>query len=126
MQLQKFVSVIPKGKSDGIPAYTRGGAVRAIGLPTNRDGSIALTGRTITFAGSLDGSAWFTVCDYAGAPVQVQARAVQQVIPAGSMGATAPAFLPIQQSRLFEGLQMVMPIVNAVEPEQRSLVLYFE
>lgn len=126
LQLQKQTSVIPRNEKEGRPIFTKGGRVRFLGLPVDSAGNVVLNTPQLSFQGSFDGSLWFTINDSAGRPVEVTTRAVQKVIHRDSGLAAAPANLPIGDSGLFEGIQMLRPVGNVAEKEERSIEFYFE
>lgn len=117
--------VIPKGEKEGRPVYTKGSKIRFLGLPTNPNGSIALTGSVFGFEGSFDGKSFFTINDYRGIPLSALPKAKQLVIPQNGLK-PAPAILPIEQASLFEGIQMVRIVSNLAEAEDRTIEIYKE
>jgi hypothetical protein len=125
LNFYKKTSLIPKGETEGRPIPTRGARIRALGLPVKPNGSGSLTGTMLSFEGSYDGMNFFTINDFSGQPFEVTARAVQKVIPANSLK-TFPAILPLQNSYLFEGIQIVRPRSNQVEAEDRIIEFYQE
>jgi len=104
-------SRIARGELVGLPVHTRGAQIRCLGLPVLPNGQPALTG-DLGFEGSFDGTRWFTLNTFEGNRFTLTPRALQQVIPANGLK-PASAILPVQGSALFEGCQMIRPVISA-------------
>lgn len=126
VNFNKQVSVIKKSEREGRPLYTNGARVRGIGFPTDKAGRIILGAGTVSFEASIDGSHWFTMNDFSGAPVRLVVKAAQNVIPPAGSLATSPAFLPIRDPQLFEGMVMIRPILDRDAVEDVQLEIYQE
>ena len=56
----------------------------------------------------------------------VSVKASQRVIPPPNYLDISPAILPIQDSILFEGILMVMIVLDQVEDQEQSIDIYLE
>lgn len=120
----KISSVIRKGENQGVPIYSEGAPVRFLGLPVTENGQPAMGG-TMSFEGSFDGTHWFTINDSGGNRLNISPRALQQVIPENGLK-PAPAILPISNSSLFQGIQMIRPVINAAAVEEQTIDFYLD
>lgn len=125
-KLSKTSTLVAKGMLEGKPVFTGGSAVRFVGLPTTPEGAVNLSSQYIVFKAGFGGDAWFYVLDYSGKVLQVSTRVAQNVphIPSGL--AAAPSLLPVREPGLFEGIQVLIPVLNQVEDEEKSIDIYFE
>jgi hypothetical protein len=121
----KLSTKILKGKSEGSPVYTAGSKVRLLGLPVTPDGSIALSGKSLTFMGMFPSASQFTVLDYDGDPLKISVRGVSIAHVDNYLDA-APVMLPVRNPELFEGITMIIPVSNVVEAEDRVIDIYIE
>ena len=119
----KMTSTVPKGERYGNPIFTEGKSLRMIGIPVNADGSIALKSTWISFSGSFEGGAFFTVNNFEGNPFTIRIKATQRHIPPPSYLDISPAILPVENGVLFQGIQMLMPIFDI--PEEKDLTIDF-
>lgn len=118
--------IIPKNDSLSKPFYTAGASIHFLILPTYPEtGIVSLEGTELTVEGSFDGSLWFSVNDFNGAPLRISTRVAQTVghIPSGLDA--APAVLPIRQPELFTGIQMVAFRSNRIESEDRRIDIQY-
>lgn len=121
----KQTSTIAKGQTEGTPVYIGGAGIRFLGLPVLPTGQVALNGTSLFFKGMFENSPQFQVLDYTGAPLTIPIKGVSMPhIPSG-MDA-APAMLPVQDWILFEGLAVIIPVVDRMQSEEKSIDIYFE
>lgn len=121
-KMYQQVYTIPKGKQSGTPIYTDGHLLRFIGFPTRQNGSVSLRG-DLSFEGSFDGKDYFTVNDYNGQPVTLPSQATQNVITPPDYLPTAPAFVPVQTPKLFDGILMLRPVSSLAQTDDQKITL---
>lgn len=109
-------SVIARGKSEGGPVYTKGVRVGFIGIPQEMDGT------TVSLLGSFDGIRWFPVQTSKG-PLSFSTRVANPVQPIQPLGSN-PTVFPITEVTITEGIQMIQPVSNKVESQERKIELY--
>lgn len=128
LNFHKQTLVIPANKSEAASAAFSGGArLRFIGLPTNPDGTLAIQGKHMTFKGSMTGlDGWFSVLDYQGSPIAIPLVAAQDIRHVQNGLDASDAMLPINQRELFAGIQMLIPVVDRLQKEDRKITLFFE
>lgn len=128
IEFSKQTTLIGKGLNEAKPVFTGGSRLRFIGLPTNENGGVALDSQFFTFKGSITGTDWFTINDLTGKPLVVITRISQGVITAPGALKAGPAMLPLGDSigSLFEGIQVIIPMVNLPETQDRNIEIYFE
>jgi hypothetical protein len=125
-EYNKLIAMIRKADLVSEPIYTGGASLRFVGWPTNvRDGTIDLDGSAVQFEGSFNGSEWFSVNDYGGAPISILAKVSQNAHHAAGGLDLAPACLPIRDPQLFKGIQMLRIRANAAQTGDRRFVFHF-
>jgi hypothetical protein len=124
--LSKTSTVVAKGKQEGKPVFTGGAAIRFVGLPVGPDGAVNLASQSIIFKGCFGGDAWFYLLDYTGKFLQVSTQVTRNVPHIPGYLDAAPSLLPVKDPGLFEGIQVVIPILSQVEDGEKSLDIYFE
>jgi hypothetical protein len=125
MQLIKITTTIKKGELDARPVYTEGKALKFIALPVDPLGKVALTSGSISFKGCFGNDPFFNVLDYTGKVVKISTRVDPSIPHIPNYLDAAPALLPIQDPGLFEGIQVLVPILDRAETEDRDIILYF-
>ena len=119
----KRTCAIPKGEFLGYPLFTGGARLRRIAIPVDELGKPALSGSTLSFVGSINGTDWFPLLTVRGEPFFLLMNYKTFVIEAGE---PMPEInLPISDPGLFEGLQMIRLKSNAREEEDIVFDLYF-
>jgi hypothetical protein len=125
-RLIKTSTVVVKGQQEAKPVFTGGTAIRFIGLPVTPAGNVNLSSGFIWFKGCFKGDAWFYLLDYSGKLLQVSTQVARNVPHIPNYLDAAPSLLPIKDPGLFEGIQVVIPILNQIEDEDKSFDLYYE
>jgi hypothetical protein len=124
IQLERQSTVVKKGKLDANPVYTGGRAVKFIALPVDQSGKVSLASSTISFKGCFGNDAFFNVLDSTGRILKVSTRIDPSVPHIDNYLSVAPALLPFQNPALFEGIQVLIPILERAETEDKEIILY--
>ncbi len=123
-ELTKQSTIVKKGRMDGNPVYTGGRVVKFIALPVDPSGKVSLTSSTISFKGCFGGDAFFNVLDSTGRVLKVTTRVDPSAPHMDNYLDAAPILLPIQNPSLFEGIQVLIPILERVEAENKEIIFY--
>jgi hypothetical protein len=124
MQLERQSTTIKKGELDGKPVFTGGKVVKYIALPVDPSGKVSLSSRLITFKGCFGGDPFFNLLDYSGEVLMISTRVNPSVPHIDNYQDAAPILLPIKNPDLFSGIQVIIPILDRAETEDKELILY--
>jgi hypothetical protein len=124
IQLERQSTVVKKGRPDANPVYTGGKAIKFIALPVDRSGKVSLASSWISFKGCLGNDAFFSVLDTTGKVLKISTRIDPSIPHIDNYLSAAPALLPILDPHLFEGIQVVVPILERAETEDKELIFY--
>ncbi len=125
MQLIRQSTTIKKGELDADPVYTEGRALKYIALPVDPTGKVSLASGSITFKGAFGNDPFFNVLDYTGKVLRISTRVDPSVPHIPNYLDAAPALVPVQNPSLFEGIMVLIPILDRAEMEDKQLILYF-
>ena len=125
VMFQKLTSTVARGQTTGKPVHTRGGRLRLLGFRLDKNSRLQMSSTVIGFEGSFDAAEFFTVNDYSGAEYTLPIRMAHNVLNSNNLGG-APAILPVTQGILFEGIQMLRPVLDIAEGDDREIEFYFE
>jgi hypothetical protein len=125
IQFERQTTEVRKGQQDGRPVYTGGKALKFIALPVDPTGKVSLASGSISFKGAFGNDAFFNVLDYAGKSFRISTRVDPSIPHIPNYLDAAPVLLPIQNPSLFSGIQVLIPILELAEAEDKELVLYF-
>jgi hypothetical protein len=122
--LVKQSTIVKKGRPDANPVYTGGKAIKFIALPVDQSGKVSLASSWISFKGCFGGDAFFSVLETSGKVLKISTRIDPSIPHIDNYLAPAPALMPILNPNLFMGIQVIVPILERPEAEDKEIIFY--